>query len=172
MQKIFASAVIVLIIHFTISCSGEKNSMAGRPQIIYRSGEADTIKDSVVFYDMEVKAKAVSYKKELEGKWRFVTMRRQQKAELETLDGVLDFSADSAFYGKAPCNNMGGVYTLKGTGIRFSKIYSTKKGCSDLEKESAMLRLLEETVSAFTVNENRLLLRDGAGNIVFECERG
>ena len=133
---------------------------------------ADTVRDSVVFYDVDIKAKQKSYKKELQGNWNVVSMRRQAKAELENLGNVsIEFKSDLSFTGKAPCNSIGGIYTLKGTSIKFSNIRVTKMACDNLEQESAFLRLLEETVSAYSVSETKLLLRDGSSNIVFELER-
>lgn len=172
MYKAFVATSLLLTLILIVSCSGEKKSGGGRPQIINGSGSANNSKDSIVFYDNEIKAKIVSYKKELQGEWKIVSMRRQQKEELENLSGVsILFTADSSFNGKAPCNRIGGVYTLKGAGIIFSKIFSTKMACDKLEQESAMLRLLQETVSTFTVTSDKLLLRDGSANIVFECVR-
>lgn len=132
----------------------------------------DTVPDSVVYYDENISVKQKSFKKTLEGKWEVVSLRRQQKAPLETLLNVfIVFSADSSFSGRAPCNTYGGVYVLKGSGIHFSQIVSTMIACDNLEQEKAFLNLLQYRVSAFTVNQDTLLLRDGASNIVFECRR-
>jgi heat shock protein HslJ len=155
---------------FLVSCSGEKKSNAGRPQII--NGSNEPVKDSVVFYDANIKTKQKSYKKEMVGTWNVISMRRQSKAELETLQNVkLTFGADSSFSGKAPCNNMGGVYTLKGTSIQFSKVYATKMACDRLEIEGAFLQLLENRIANYAVDGNKLNLLDVSGNIVFVCER-
>jgi len=43
--------------------------------------------------------------------------------------------------------------------------------CSNLEQEAAFIKLMEETVSAYSVSDSKLLLRDGSSNIVFECVR-
>lgn len=158
--------VLGLFLVGLIACAGEKKSTVRKPI------STEEPKDSIEFFETDFKVKQKSYKKEMQGKWTVATMRRQQKAELENLTGVtIDFGADTAFSGKAPCNRMGGVYTLKGTSIKFSKIFSTKMACDKLEQESAFLKLLEETVSAYSVDGNRLLLRDGSSNIVFELTR-
>jgi heat shock protein HslJ len=108
----------------------------------------------------------------LEGKWEVVSMQRQQKADKETLSNVyIEFRNDLSFGGNASCNNMSGVYTLKGTSVKFSNIISTKMACNNLDQENAFLQLLEDRVSAYTVDANKLLLRDGSSNIVFECIR-
>ena len=155
---------------FIYSCSGEKKSGAGKPRVIVR-GDVNA-KDTAVWYDAEIRTIQKSYKKELEGKWNITVMHRQQKAVPEKMNDVfITFSPDSAFSGKAPCNTVGGIYVLKGTSIRFSKIISTMMACPQLEQESAFLKLLEHTVSAYSVSEKKLYLRDGASNIVFECQK-
>jgi heat shock protein HslJ len=169
MKKLLSFIPLAALL-FLVSCSGEKKSNAGRPQIINGSGEP--VKDSIVFYDANIKTNQKSYKKEMIGSWNVISMRRQQKAELEVLQKVkLIFGADSAFTGKAPCNNMGGVYRLKGTSIQFSKIYATKMACDRLETEGAFLDLLENRIANYAVVGNKLQLLDVSGNIVFECER-
>jgi heat shock protein HslJ len=155
-----------IVIMGLIACAGEKRSTVRKP------ATQEEPKDSIEFFETDFKVKQKSYKKEMEGKWTVSTMRRQQKAELEQLSGVtIEFSTDSSFSGKAPCNRIGGVYTLKGTSIKFSRIFATRMACDKLEQESAFLKLLEETVSAYTVEGNKLLLRDGSSNIVFELKR-
>ncbi len=167
MRRIIRVGSILVTITLLLSCSGEKKSTATR-----KPTHTEEVKDSIVFYDTEIRSKQKSYKKELQGSWNVVTMRRQQKAELESLSGVsIEFRADSAFNGKAPCNRIGGVYILKGTSIKFSKIFATKMACDNLEQETVFLKLLEETVSAYSVSDTKLLLRDGSSNIVFECVR-
>jgi len=171
MKKVFALASIAIVI-IMLSCSLEKNPVVSSPQYIYGTGPVDTTKDSVIFYDQEIKTKQRSYKKELIGKWDVVAMQRQQKSEKETLNNVyIIFGSDSSFSGDASCNKIRGIYTLKGTSVKFSNIIGTKMACNSLEQENAFLQLLEERVSAYSVNDNKLLLRDGSSNIVFECSR-
>jgi len=171
MKKVilFSSIVIVAML---LSCSEAKNSTAGRPQYIYGNGPVDTTKDTIIFYDQEIKTRQKSYKKELEGKWNIISMQRQQKAEKEMLGNVfIEFGTDTSFNANAPCNKIGGIYTLKGTSIKFSNIRATKMACNNLDQENAFLLLLEERVSAYSVGAHNLLLRDGSSNIVFECTR-
>lgn len=164
MKSIMLPLAAIVIIGL-IACAGEKRSTVRKPI-------QEEPKDSIEFYETDFKVKQKSYKKEMQGKWSVTTMRRQQKAELEQLSGVtIEFSTDSSFSGKVPCNRIGGVYTLKGTSIKFSRIFATRMACDKLEQESAFLKLLEETVSAYTVEGNTLLLRDGSSNIVFELKR-
>ena len=170
MKKLYALLLPVLAMILLLPCSGEKKSGAGRPQII--SNNTVPVEDSVIEYETNYKTKQKSYKKELLGEWKVITMRRQQKAELESLTNVtLRFSADTSFGGKAPCNGYGGTYILKGTSVKFSHIIHTMMACDNIEKENAFLNLLENTVSAYSVDGSKLLLRDGSSNVVFECKR-
>lgn len=114
-----------------------------------------------------------SFQKELAGTWKIISMRRQQKADLEMLSDVtLKFDEkDTKFSGKAPCNSIFGTIQLNGYSIRFQNIGSTKMACDKLEQETAFLDLLQTRISAFTVDGDKLYLRDGISNIVFEGER-
>ena len=171
MKRMFVLAVITIAV-IGFSCSEAKNWSGGRPQFIYGTGPVDTTGDSIIFYDQEIKTKQKSYKKELRGKWIVVSMKRQQKAEMEMLNNVyLEFGSDSSFSGNASCNKIRGIYTLKGTSIKFSNIAATKMACNTLDQETAFLQLLEDRISAYSVDESKLLLRDGSSNIVFECRR-
>jgi heat shock protein HslJ len=169
MKKALAFCTGLAMLLLAASCSGEKNSGAGRPRVITTGG---SMPDSTIWYDAEIGTRQRSYKKELQGNWNISVMRRQQKAIPEKLNGaVIGFGPDSAFTGKASCNELGGVYILKGTSIKFSKIVASKNSCADIDRETEFLKLLERTVSAYSVSDEKLLLRDGASNIVFECER-
>jgi heat shock protein HslJ len=168
MKGTIAFAGLLLVCMY--SCSGEKKSGAGRPQIIERGDK--NAKDSVEYYNAEIGTIQKSYKKELQGKWNITVMHRQQKAIPDKLTDVsITFNPDSTFTGKAPCNTFGGIYTLKGTSVRFSKIISTMMACPQMEQETELLKLLEQTVSAYSVSEKQLYLRDGAVNNVFECAK-
>lgn len=160
-MKIFLYAFIGIFIATGMSfCSTPREQMP--------SNQKNVVREVI-----PIKADPVSFQKELAGTWNVISMRRQQKAELETLTGVtLKFSETSnQFSGKAPCNNITGSIMLNGYSIRFQNIAATRMSCPQLEQESAMINLLETRISAFTINGNKMYLRDGISNIVFECER-
>jgi len=145
------------------SCTGTRNTEGGN-SVVYDT----TIKDSVEFYETEIGVNQKNYLAQLMGGWTVNTMRRQSQSEEEQLSDVyIMFTSDSTFNGKAGCNNMSGKYELKGTSIKFSNIITTKMACDKLEQETAFLALLQNTVSAYTVSDEQLLLRDGSSNIVF-----
>jgi heat shock protein HslJ len=129
-------------------------------------------KDSIEYYETEFEVRQKNYIELLRGQWQIDTMHRQSRLPGENLTGVyINFNSDSTFNGKAGCNNIAGTYTLKGTSIRFSNIISTKMACEKLEQENAFLQLLQNTVSAYTVDAQSLWLRDGASNIIFHASK-
>lgn len=149
------------------ACSAQKKAaQAGK------AAQDSTVKDSVIFYETNIEARQKDYREQLLGGWNIDTMQRQAMLPGETLKNVyLVFNKDNSFTGNAGCNRISGKYTLKGTSIKFSDIISTKMACPELEKETAFLQLLQQTVSAYTVQGNALLLRDGSSNIVFQASR-
>lgn len=152
---------LVVCVLLLISCSSSRNTMPEGKGI---TGTGTVIIPRVV---------AKSFQKELAGNWIIISMRRQQKAELEQLIGVtLKFSeTDVKFTGKAPCNTIFGTIQLKGYSIRFIGIGSTEMACDRLEQETEYINLLQNRISAFTIDGDKLYLRDGISNIVFEGER-
>lgn len=131
---------------------------------------SDTIK--VEYYEVEIGVNQKNYKEQLAGHWSIDTMHRQARAVPEALSNVtLNFDTDSTFSGNTGCNNVTGTFRLKGTSIKFLVVNSTKRACEHLEQEAALQRLLVQTVSAYTVEGNVLLLRDGSSNVVFRAHR-
>lgn len=161
-MKIFVNLAVILILFMVFSCSSasKNNAYKGNDG----AGMGTVIEPTVV---------AKSFQKELAGTWNVISMRRQQRADLESFSGVtLVFDEkDTKFSGKAPCNSIFGNIQLKGYSIRFQHIGSTKMACDHLEQEAAYLNLLQTRISAFTIDGDKLYLRDGTSNIVFECER-
>ena len=168
-MKKYIPSLILLILIGAASCSSQKKTINTATSVDANNA---LIKDSIEYYETEFEVRQKNYKELLVGSWQIDTMHRQSRLPGEALSGVyLNFNTDSTFNGKAGCNNVSGIYTLKGTSIRFSNIISTKMACDKLEQESAMLQLLQNTVSAYTVDTKSLLLRDGASNIVFYASK-
>ncbi len=160
---------IILTIFFVTGCSSQKQT--AKSNRIVR-GDTTIQKDSIVYYEVDIVANQKNYMDLLIGSWAIDTMRRQSRMEAEPLTGIfIKFNADSSFNGNAGCNQMSGKYILKGTSIKFSNIITTKMACDKLEQETAFLQLLQETVSAYSVDKSKLLLRDGSSNIVFNASR-
>jgi heat shock protein HslJ len=99
-------------------------------------------------------------------------MKRQSRMKAEVLTNVfLKLNSDSTFTGRAGCNDIFGKLSVKGTSIKFNSIGSTKKTCAKAEEETWVLKLLQQTVSNYSVTSNTLLLRDGSSNVVFEAKK-
>jgi heat shock protein HslJ len=167
MKKYFPFLTIMMLVFS--ACTSQKR--AGNSATSVDANNA-MVKDSIEYYETEFEVRQKDYKEQLIGSWQIDTMHRQSRLPGENLTGVfINFNSDSTFNGKAGCNNIAGKYTLKGTSIRFSNIISTKMACDKLEQEYAFLQLLQNTVSAYTVDNKALLLRDGASNIVFYASK-
>ena len=150
--------------------SSAQKKQGKRSIIIHR--DTSLAKDSIEFYETDFEARQKNYMYLLQGAWDIDIMKRQAMTEDEKLTNVyLVFNADSTFIGNAGCNKISGKYSIKGTGIKFKNITTTFMGCDKQEQENEFLRLLQETVSAYTVSNQSLLLRDGSSNIVFQANR-
>ncbi|MBF6608197.1 MAG: META domain-containing protein [Flavobacterium sp.] len=72
----------------------------------------------------------------------------------------LQFATDNSFTAFAGCNRMRGNYKAASAKIAITNIIATKMACADMENESRLLRVLEQTDN-FVVNREILLLRNG-----------
>jgi heat shock protein HslJ len=168
MRKLSFVSILFCMVFF-VACSAQKKG-AAKP-VTNVKGDT-TIKDSIEYYDAEVEIQQKNYLHLLKGIWNVTTMQRQQRIDAESLSNVqMVFMTDSTFAGSAGCNRMSGKYTVKGTSIKFGDIITTKMACDRLEQETELLRLLQQTVSAYTVSNTELLLRDGSSNIVFKASK-
>jgi heat shock protein HslJ len=162
------SCAIALIVYL-LACAPAKQAAPAR-HITVRDVEDTTTIVQVVETDFEARQKSDLSK--MTGKWEVISMRRQQKAELENLSNVyFELNPDLTFAGKGGCNSMTGKFSVKGSSIKFNSIASTKMACDNMDTENAFFNLLENRVSEYTYKGNELLLRDGSSNIVFECKR-
>ena len=134
--------------------------------------EPVVVADSIEFYEVEIGVNQKNYMAQLAGGWVIDTMRTQARALPEALSGVvISFDSDSTFSGNTGCNKVNGNFRLKGTSIKFLTLNSTKMACEGMESEASLQRLLTGTVSAYTVENDVLLLRDGSSNVVFRAHR-
>lgn len=149
---------------FSITCFAQKKAKSERDNAV--------IQDSVVYYEVEIGVNQKNYIEWLAGSWSVDTMRRQARAVPEVLSNVaLSFTTDSTYSGNIGCSTVSGTYKLKGTGIKFLTFHSTKEACTQQDQQAAFQRLLTQTVSAYTIDGDVLLLRDGSSNVVFRAHR-
>ena len=164
-MKINSLFVCCFVLFFS-ACSSQKRTTTTKSK---STTENAFVKDSVEFYETDYEVRQKNYLSLLLGTWTMQTMKRQAMLAEEQLKNVtLVFNNDSTFSGNGGCNHISGRYILKGTSIKFSSIISTKMACANLDAETAFLKLLEETVSAYSVSKTELLLRDGSSNIIFK----
>jgi heat shock protein HslJ len=161
----YISILLIACLVLATSCSSTRTKKSPTSNTPY------VIVDSIEYYETDFEARQKNYRELLIGSWTIDTMHRQARLEGEQLSNVFITFSDSTFTGNGGCNQISGKYTLKGTSIRFHDIISTKMACERLDKEVAFLQLLQSTVSAYTVTQNVLWLRDGSSNIVFHASK-
>jgi heat shock protein HslJ len=139
----------------------------------YHSSNTGFAKDSVEYYETDFETRQKNYLDQLQALWKLNTMQRQARIEMEPLSGYsISLDKNMRFTVSGPCGDITGIYDVKGTGIKFNNI-STEGHASacDQEQQKELIRLLGETVSAYTVSSSELLLRDNATNIIFRATR-
>jgi heat shock protein HslJ len=167
MKKLFVLVPVTAIFIF-MSCEAPKEFMNGRPRFIVR-GDTTT---KVEYYETDFEARQKDYLNLLMGDWTVSTMQRQARLGIENLNNTsLKLNPDKTFAITSGCSHITGNYSVKGTSIKFNNAVSNNNGCTTTEQENELMRLLTNTVSAYTVSSNSLLLRDGSTNIVFKAGR-
>lgn len=143
---------------------------SGRPRIIQVYG--DSIRtDSVVIYETEVGYVMPDHSSKFKGRWEILVMKRQARAVPDSLvNSYLEFDGDTIFTAYVGCNKLSGTYIIKGPTIKFTVTDSVLAACTG-DIEEWFIKLIQERVSYFGVDEKILNLKDVAYNIVFDCAR-
>ena len=143
---------------------------AGRPRITQVLGDSLRT-DSVVIYETEIGYQMPDHSAKFKGKWNIQVMRKQARAIPDSLvNSYFEFDGDTAFSAFVGCNKLSGTYIIKGPTIKFTVTDSLTAPC-DNDLEQWFIKLIQERVSYFGVDENILFLKDVAYNIVFDCAR-
>jgi heat shock protein HslJ len=143
---------------------------AGRPRITQVLGDSLRT-DSVVIYETEIGYQMPDHSAKFKGKWNIQVMRKQARAIPDSLvNSYFEFDGDTAFSAFVGCNKLSGTYIIKGPTIKFTVTDSLTATC-DNDLEQWFIKLIQERVSYFGVDENILFLKDVAYNIVFDCAR-
>lgn len=167
-MKKFGGSVTICCLLIVFSCTAQRKQTNRNES---KETVVSYVKDSIEFYETDFEARQKNYRELLLGTWVIDSMHRQARMDVDFLTNVSITFSDSTFTGSGGCNRISGKYTLKGTSIKFSDIISTKMACERLDQETAFLDLLQSTVSAYTVTQNVLWLRDGSSNIVFHARK-
>lgn len=127
--------------------------------------------DSVVYYNTEIGYIMPDLGPKFKGKWIINVMRRQARAVPDSLpEAYLEFYEDTLFSAHVGCNKLSGKYIIKGPTIKFTILDTSLAACNN-EIESWFIKLIQERVSYFGIDEKVLYLKDVAYNIVFDCVR-
>lgn len=101
-----------------------------------------------------------------------ITSIQQKRWSLTEMEGQkltnspvwLEFDATARrFNGNGGCNKVAGEYELTGNEITFKKVISTRMACIDAasnERESALLRMLNDRTYTVRMEEQQLQFRD------------
>lgn len=133
----------------------------------------DTLRtDSIVYYKTEIGFIQPDFSPKFKGKWMINVMRRQARAVPDSLtEAYLEFYEDTLFSAYVGCNKLLGKYTIKGPTIKFTIPDTSITACPQNDIESWFIKLMQERVSYFGIDENILYLKDVAYNIVFDCSK-
>ena len=149
----------------------KKNKLLdGKPKIMEVFGDS-LRKDSVVYYETEIGYIMPDFSQKFKGKWDINVMRRQAKAEPDSLtSSYFEFYNDTLFTAYVGCNKINGYFIIKGPTIKFNITHTVFSSCS-LPVEEIFIKLISERVSYFGIDEKTLYLKDVAFNIVFDCDK-
>jgi heat shock protein HslJ len=127
--------------------------------------------DSVVYYETEIGYIMPDLSPKFRGRWTINVMRRQARAVPDSLlESFFEFKEDTLFTARVGCDSFSGKYIIKGPTIKFTILDSASSECHG-EVEQWFIKLIQERVSYFGIDEKILYLKDGAFNIVFDCAR-
>src|SRR6187401_18874 len=129
-------------------------------------------KDSIVYYETEIGYIMPDLSPKFKGKWNINVMRRQARAVPDSLsEAYMEFYGDTLFSAVVGCNKFSGKYIIKGPTIKFIFSDTALAACPKTEIESWFIKLIQERVSYFGIDEKILYLKDVAFNIVFDCAK-
>ena len=143
----------------------------GRPKVFEVYGDSLRA-DSIVYYKTEIGYIMPDLSPKFKGKWIINVMRRQARAVPDSLaEAYIEFYEDTLFTAYVGCNKLSGKYIIKGPTIKFKILDTALTACSVNDIETWFIKLIQERVSYFGVDEKILYLKDVASNIVFDCAR-
>lgn len=174
-MKFYFSILFISLLIFT-NAFGQKSKDKKKKDRDQRSRVmevyGDSIRtDSIVYYETEVGYIMPDLSQKFKGRWNINVMRRQARAVPDTLENCyFEFNEDTVFAAYVGCNKIKGTYIIKGPTIKFNVTDSLVTTCTS-EIEEWFIKLIEDRVSYFGVDEKILFLKDVAFNIVFDCIR-
>lgn len=149
----------------------KKNKLSvEKPRLMEVFGDS-VRKDSIVYYETEIGYIMPDLSQRFKGKWDVHVMRRQARANPDTLvNSYIEFNEDTLFTAYVGCNKLNGTYIIKGPTIKFTITDAVLSPCTS-DIETWFIKLIRERVSYFGIDEKILFLKDVAYNIVFNCAK-
>lgn len=160
---------------FFTACSSTKK--ATQPVVVTTTTTTTTTTamdpaDSVVFVNVPIQVDAKDNLPMMLGSWNLLTMQRQARLPEESLSNIsLTIKSDGKFIASTDCGDVSGTYTVKGMSIKFFNVSPNWSSCNNAEQLKEMARLMENTVSMYTVGPHAMTLRDNSSNIIFKAKR-
>jgi heat shock protein HslJ len=113
---------------------------------------------------------SVPSKSDLIGAWTVESIG--ERPVIDKSPAYLEFAADDRVGGNASCNRFTGGYTLSDAQLSFGQAASTRMMCPPalMEQEGRFLEALEK-VAEVKLENGRLALLDGDGNLLFRASR-
>jgi heat shock protein HslJ len=128
--------------------------------------------DSIVYYQTEIGYVMPDLSPKFKGKWMINVMRKQARAVPDSFaTAFIEFYEDTLFVAYVGCNKLSGKYIIKGPTIKFKILDTALAVCPETDIENWFIKLIEDRVSYFGIDEKVLYLKDVAFNIVFDCSR-
>ena len=154
-----------------VSCSAPKESTT--TYTTTSINQAMEPADSIVYYKTTIDFEQKDMLPQMLGDWSLASMQRQARLPLETLNSVsISLKPGGVIHANSSCGSFNGNYSVKGMSVKFSNLKSSWSNCSNTEQMNEMLRLLQNTVSMYTIEGNTMTFRDNSSNIVFTARKG
>src|SRR6188508_46911 len=183
-MQLFTILVATLFIFQSVAIGQKSKSKKAVPEQkgpeIFETVGDSLRKDSIVFYETEIGYIMPDLSPKFKGRWTINVMRRQARAVPDSLsEAYMEFYGDTLFSAVVGCNKFSGKYIIKGPTIKFIISDTTLAdttivlsdsalaACPKTEIESWFIKLMQERVSYFGIDEKVLYLKDVAYNIVF-----
>lgn len=187
-MRLFTILLVSLFIFHSAAMGQKSKSKKNLPEQkgpkIFETVGDSLRKDSIVYYETEIGYIMPDLSPKFKGRWSINVMRRQARAIPDSLtEAYLEFYGDTLFSAVVGCNKFSGKYIIKGPTIKFiisdTALADTTIALSDTalaacpktEIESWFIKLIQERVSYFGIDEKILYLKDVAFNIVFDCAK-
>jgi heat shock protein HslJ len=162
------SMPFLAMIFFLVSCSSPKETTITTTN----TNQALEPADSVVFVKVPLEFEQKDLLPQMLGNWSLQSMQRQTKLPLEALQNTtFSLNSGGTFSANTDCGTLSGNYSVKGVSIKFNNINSSLANCSNTDQLNEMVRLLQNTVSMYTVEGNEMTFRDNSSNIIFKARR-